>query len=97
ALDRGDVAPDGGGREHQACTREHPVDQHRTRAALALLARPLRTGQPEPLPQDVQEALAQPRVADFVVGAVDAQDVLLAHGKARRSRRVATTAAAWRR
>src|SRR3954454_22874762 len=41
------------------------------RAALALLAGVLRTGQADPLAQQVEQALAGPDVVDLVLGAVD--------------------------
>ena len=48
--------------EHEARADELAVEQHRARAALALLAGVLRTGQAEPLAERVEEALARPDV-----------------------------------
>src|SRR5262249_34082801 len=50
------------GREHEAGADERPVQQDRARAALALLARILRAGQADALPEREQETLALPHV-----------------------------------
>ena len=55
---------DGGGRHHEARTHQRAVDEDAARAALALLARALRAEQPEPVAQHVEQALAEPRIAD---------------------------------
>ena len=74
-LDGDDLGADRRGREHQARAHQRPVDQHRARAALALLAARLGARQAEALAQHVEQALAEPRVGDLVVVAVDAQRV----------------------
>ena len=56
--------PTADGRHHEARAHERAVDEHAARAALALLAGALRAEQPEPLAQHVEQALAEPRVAD---------------------------------
>jgi hypothetical protein len=84
ALDGGDLPAGGRRRQHQARAHEHAVDEHGARAALALLAGCLGAGQAEPLAQDVEQALAQPGVADLVVLAVDPQHVVLVGGDAHR-------------
>ena len=61
-LDRDDLVPVGLRGEHEARAHELAVEQHRARPALALLARVLRAGQPEPLAQRVEQALALPDV-----------------------------------
>src|SRR5690606_17533097 len=65
--------------EHQAGAHEIAVDQDRARAALTLLARALGGLETEPLAQHVQQALADPGVADLVRRSVDVQGVVLAH------------------
>src|SRR4029453_1182584 len=108
-LDGADVAAGGVGGRHTAGRHQHPVQQHRAGAALALLAGVLGAGQAEPLAQHVQQALADPGVGDGAVGAVDRQGVALgglvgpggvvaAHAARLLCRaRVATTPTAWRR
>ena len=61
-LDRDDLVAVGLRREHEARADERPVEQHRARAALALLARVLRARQPEPLAQREEQRLALPDV-----------------------------------
>ena len=58
--------PTARGRQHQARAHQHAVDEHRARAALALLARVLRPGQAETLAQHVEQALADPGVGNVV-------------------------------
>src|SRR5204862_5976571 len=58
--------------QHQARADELAVEQHRARAALALLARVLRAWQPEPLAEREEKALALPDVG-LVLLAVDAK------------------------
>ena len=60
-FDGHDLGADGRRREHEARAHEHAVDEHRARAALALLAAGLRARQPEPLAQHVEQALTEPR------------------------------------
>lgn len=74
ALDGADLAAGGGHGRDQAGRDEPPVDLDVARPALALRAAVLGAGQPEPLAQYVQQGLADPRVGDRAVGAVDAQD-----------------------
>ena len=62
ALDRDDVVPVGLRCEDEARADERAVEQHRARAALALLAGVLRAGQLELLAQGEEEALAAPDV-----------------------------------
>ena len=100
---------DGAGRQHEARAHQLAVDEHAARAALPLLARPLGAVQPEPLAQHVEQALAEPRVGDVVVDAVDVQRVVLSSlpgslapdaastGNARRSSRRASTSIECRR
>ena len=83
-------ASDGGRGHHEARADRSAVEQHRAAAALALLARALGAGQSEALAQDVEEALAEPRVLHLVRLAVDRQRVelgpehrALAHANAR--------------
>ena len=49
-------------RERDARERRHAVDLHGAGAAVALVARDLRAGEPEPLAQHVRQALAERRV-----------------------------------
>ena len=60
-LDGDDVAPGRLRRGDQARADRQPVQQHRARAALALLAGVLRAGQAEPLAQHEHQALARAR------------------------------------
>ena len=101
-FDGEDRLVDGAGGEDEARADELAVDEHAARAALALLARALGSEQTEPLPEHVQEALAQPGVLHLVVGTVDVKVVQLAHldqppGNARRRSRRASTSTACRR
>ena len=73
ALDRDDGLADDGGRHHEARAHEHVVDEDAARPALALLARALRARQPEPIAQHVEQALAEPRIVDVPVDAVDVE------------------------
>src|SRR5262245_54546166 len=62
------------GSQDEARADECPVEQHGARAALPLLAGVLRSGQPEPLAQEIEEALAAPGVGlprDAVHGQCD--------------------------
>ena len=61
-LDRHDLVPVRLRGEHEARADERAVQQHGARAALALLARVLRPGQPEPLAEREEQALAGPDV-----------------------------------
>ena len=106
-LDGGDGAPDRRLGQLEAGAHEHAVDQHRARAALALLAGVLGAGQPEPVAQDVEQAVAAVRALDAPGRAVDHQVVHVGHaaasdpaagpGQARSSARRASTPTAWRR
>src|SRR2546430_4142994 len=95
ALGRPDDVAVGLGAEDEARADELPVEQHRARAALALLARVLRPGQAEALAQGEEEALAGPDVR-LARLAIDGQ--LDSHDARQRSRpRAASTRSAWRR
>ncbi len=83
ALDRRDGEADRARRQHEARAHQLAVDEDAARPALALLARALGAVEPEPLAQHVQQALAEPGVGDRVGGAVDVEDVLLAHRASR--------------
>ena len=74
--------------EHEARADERAVEQHGARAALPLLARVLRAGKAEALPQHVEQALATPGVG-LVALAVDRQRDL--HAMHRSSARRAST------
>ena len=97
ALDGLDRLAHGGRGQDQARAHEGPADLHRARPALALLAGVLGAGQVEAVPQDVEQALAQPGVLDLVGPAVHPQGVGQVHPKALRTARSARTATAWRR
>ena len=71
-LDRRHVVAVGLRGEHEARTDERPVEQHRARSALALLARVLRAGVAQLLAQRVEERLALPAVR-LGLDAVDPQ------------------------
>src|SRR5207244_7863138 len=58
--------------EHETRAHELPVEKHRARAALPLLARVLRTRKAEPLAQGVEEAFAFPDIR-LALLAVDLQ------------------------
>ena len=62
ALDRDDLVAVGLRGQHEARADERAVEEHRARAAFALLARVLRAGQAEPLAERVEQALARPDV-----------------------------------
>src|SRR5262245_28524670 len=82
-------------RQDQACTHELAVQPDRARAALALLARVLRTRERQMLAQEVQEARAGPHVglaplavhvrADEHQAAAPARRSASAHTSARRA------------
>src|SRR5262249_55125065 len=93
-LDGDDVVPLGLRCEDEARADEHAVEEHRARAALALLAGVLRAREAEPLAQRVEEALALPDVG-FRLAAVDAERD--PHASTRASARRASTPSAWRR
>ena len=61
-FDRDDLVAVRLRREHEARAHELAVEEHRARTALALLARVLRAGKPEPLAQREEEALPLPDV-----------------------------------
>src|SRR5205085_9338826 len=81
-------------REDEARADEHAVEEHRARAALALLARVLRPQQAEALAEREEQALALPRL-DLARLAVDRQPEL--HARQRSRARFASTRRAWRR
>jgi aerobic carbon-monoxide dehydrogenase small subunit len=70
-LDGDDLGADGRRRLHEARAHERAVDEHRARAALALLTTGLGAGKAQSLPQHVEQALTEPRVGDCMLGAVD--------------------------
>src|SRR5581483_8041266 len=80
--------------EHEARADEHAVEQHRARAALALLARVLRARQAELLAQRKEQRLALPAVG-LARLAVDPDGD--PHSTTRFSARSARTRSAWRR
>jgi hypothetical protein len=61
-LDRHDLVALRLGAEHETGADERAVEQHRARAALALLARVLRAGELERVSEHHEEALAAPEV-----------------------------------
>ena len=65
-LDRDDLLTGCRCGQHETTADELIVDHHAARAALALLARALRTDQAEPLTQHIEQALADPGIADLV-------------------------------
>src|SRR5206468_2812294 len=76
------------------------VHQHRARATLTLLTGVLGARQPEPLPQDVEQALTQPGADHVVFGVVDREVVVLRRrhpGNILVTARRAMTATQWRR
>ena len=82
-LDRRHVVAVGLRREHEARADERPVEQHRARPALALLARVLRAGVAELLAQRVEERLALPAVG-LGLDAVDrAAEILIGRASSR--------------
>src|SRR4029453_7576381 len=107
-LHGADVAAGRVGGQHAARGHQGAVEHYRAGAALALLAGVLGTGQREPLPEPVEQALADPGVGHLPVPAVDRQAVALgglaveagwwrAHAaRLLFSARVATTPTAWR-
>ena len=94
ALDRDDLVPVRLRRQHQARAHERAVEEHRARAALALLTGVFRAGQAEPLAERVQQALARPDVR-LAGRAVDRERD--PHASTRFSARSARTRSAWRR
>ena len=93
-LDRDHVVPVRLRRQHEARAHEHAVEQHRARAALALLARVLRARHVELLAQRVEQRLALPAVG-LALDAVDAQRD--PHASVLSSARFVITRSAWRR
>ena len=93
ALDRRHLVPVGLRGEHEARADERAVEQHRARAALALLARVLRAGEAELLAQREEQRLALPAVGLALV-AVDAQRDPHAQHPLERARRSARAARA---
>ena len=80
ALEGDDLRSGQGCGEHEAGADQLPVHQHRARPALPLLAAGLGRGQPEPLAEDVEQALPEPCAVDRVVGAVDRErEAAVAH------------------
>src|SRR4029453_6584894 len=79
--------------EDEAPTHEPPLEQHRARAALTLLARVLRARQAEPLAQREEQALALPDLR-LALLAVDRQ--LDPHARHLSSARSVSTRNAWR-
>ena len=67
-FDRPDLVPVGLRGQDEARADELAVEQHRARAALALLARVLRAGQAERVAQRRQQALAGPDVGLLAAG-----------------------------
>ena len=94
ALDRDDLVAVGLRRQHEARADERAVEEHRARAALALLARVLRAGQAEPLAERVEQALARPDVGLARLAVDGERDP---HASTRSSARSARTRSAWRR
>ncbi len=58
ALHRGDLAPIGGGGQHQAAAYGFPIDDHRAGSAVAVLTPQVGAGQPQMLPEQVGEERA---------------------------------------
>ncbi|CAM5728421.1 hypothetical protein SGLAM104S_09480 [Streptomyces glaucescens] len=75
ALDGAHLAAGRGHGGYQAGGHEPPFDLHVARPALALRAAVLGAREAEPFAQHVQQRLADPRVGDGPVAAVDAQHV----------------------
>jgi hypothetical protein len=93
-LDRDDVVAVGLRGENETRADELAVEQHRARAALALLARVLRARQAEPLAQREEQALALPELG-LTLLAVDRQ--LDPHARHLSSARSVSTRSACRR
>ena len=77
ALDGDDALVNRTCREHEATADQLAVDEHTARAALTLLARTFAAEQPETFAKHVEQALAEPRIANGSCLAVDMKFVLL--------------------